>query len=588
MHTRGGDLLENKLLKRVEEVPIKDVVWRLKNKTRALCNTYDDDYTYCTAFALLLVNKNPDISAVSLQEFLEEIKIESEISQFVIENIEKDWDKLRTILIKDFTYDEFLAYMLFGDEENSKGTNFATTSRSLSALGIRLLEINEDDNVLDLCSGQGTFLMHAIANNSQAKYTGIEAYHKSVIISKMKSIVSPGNVNFILKNALNIDSDIKYDKIFSQYPVNMPVPEFVFNEGQLLKQYGDLLNASRKKTTNWLFNLSIVSLLSEQGKGIGLMVPGSSSNIFEKPFRKYFVDNGLVEAIISLPAGLDPTISIRFDLIVFSHNNNEVTFVDARDIYKKTGKRKGSTLTEENISEIVSLLRYGGDKAVSIPIDKIAENDYILNPARYIYPSIEINLENAVPFESLIKFVGRGTVIKNELLEEYASMQETNIQYIPLSCIRNNVFEPDDMPQYLNTIPDKMENFIIKNNMLLITRAGNTIRTAIANVEEGKTYIGSGNYYLIELDEAKINPYYLQAFFMSDLGCALLDSAVSTGSIIKTIQMPQLKSLPIPIVSLEEQKIIADKCLAAADEYVYYKNKMQKLQDRMKFIYGGE
>ena len=168
------------------------------------------------------------------------------------------------------------------------------------------------------------------------------------------------------------------------------------------------------------------------------------------------------------------------------------------------------------------------------------------------------------------------------------SPHETDIQYVPLGSIRNNVFEPDDMPQYLKEVPEKMDNFIIKNNMLLITRAGNAIKTAVATVEENKIYIGSGNLLLVELDETKINPYYLQAFFMSDIGSAVLNSNASSNGALMTLQLPQLKALPIPLIPLEEQKEIADKCLAANKEYVYYKAKLAAAQDRMNRIYEGD
>lgn len=580
--------MENKLLKRVEDISLKEAVWKLKNKTRAFSAINDDYYNDCVAFALLLEMKNPDKDASSLKEFLEELQVEMEISQFVVKTIDKDWDVIRTFK-KDFSYEELLACLLYGDEEEySKGktSGLSVTPRSLSMLALRILEIESGNKVLDLCSGQGNYLMHAVADNELAEYHGIEINANTYRISKMKSMIAPGNVSFSFGDALNVNTQDKYDKIFSHYPYGMMVPEYVFEQGPLLENFGDVIKNVRRRS-DWLFNLSIISLLSDSGKGISVMLPSSISTGADKKLRKYFIDNGFVEAVISLPA-LDPSTAIRLNFMILSHGNKDVMFVDATDIYKKTGVRKGAVLTEENISEIVTLLRNGGHKAIRVSNTEIAETDYNLNPVRYLDPIYEIDIKNAVPFETVMKSVNRGTQIRTDFLNEYASLHETNIQYVPLSSIRNNVFEPDDMPQYLKAVPEKMDNFIIKNNMLLITRAGNAIKTAVATVEEDKIYIGSGNFLLIELDETKINPYYLQAFLMSDTGSALLNSNASSHGSLMTLQLPQLKALPIPLIPLEEQKEIAAKCQAANDEYVYYKAKLAAVQDRMNRIYEGD
>ncbi|MBQ2905295.1 MAG: N-6 DNA methylase [Peptococcaceae bacterium] len=582
--------MENKLLRRVEDISLKEAVWKLKNKTRALASVNDDYYNECVAFALLLEMKNPDKDATSLKDFLEELQIETEISQFILKTIENDWDVIRTFK-KDFNYEELLACLLFGDEEDyfkGRTSGLSVTPRSLSALALRILEIESDNKVLDLCSGQGNFLMHAMAANENAEYHGIEINANTYRIAKMKSLIAPGKVSFSFGDALNVKTQEKYDKIFSHYPYKMFVPEYVFEQGVLLDIFGDVVKRVRKSSSDWLFNLSMISLLSDSGKGISVMIPASITSGSDKKIRKYFIDNGFIEAVISLPAGLEPSTSISLNFVVFSHGNKDVTFIDAKDIYKKTGVRKSAVLTEENIAEIVTLLRNGGDKAVRVSNEKIAETEYNLNPVRYLDPIYEIDIKNAVAFETVIKSVNRGAQISPDFLDEYMSPHETDIQYVPLGSIRNNVFEPDDMPQYLKEVPEKMDNFIIKNNMLLITRAGNAIKTAVATVEENKIYIGSGNLLLVELDETKINPYYLQAFFMSDIGSAVLNSNASSNGALMTLQLPQLKALPIPLIPLEEQKEIADKCLAANKEYVYYKAKLAAAQDRMNRIYEGD
>ena len=51
---------------------------------------------------------------------------------------------------------------------------------------------------------------------------------------------------------------------------------------------------------------------------------------------------------------------------------------------------------------------------------------------------------------------------------------------------------------------------------------------AIASVKEGNKILANGNLYVIELDEDKINPYFLKAYLESENGKAAL-SRVAVG-----------------------------------------------------------
>lgn len=53
----------------------------------------------------------------------------------------------------------------------------------------------------------------------------------------------------------------------------------------------------------------------------------------------------------------------------------------------------------------------------------------------------------------------------------------------------------------------------------------------IASVQEGNKILANGNLYVIELDEDKINPYFLKAYLESENGKAAL-SRVAVGAIL--------------------------------------------------------
>ena len=90
--------------------------------------------------------------------------------------------------------------------------------------------------------------------------------------------------------------------------------------------------------------------------------------------------------------------------------------------------------------------------------------------------------------------------------------------------------------------------------------------------------------FIIEIDNAKINPFYLQAFFASKTGEKLLRS-VCAGSLIQTVSLKKLKRMKIPVLSMEEQNIFADKYAAAMEEVILLKEELEKNVEKMKRIY---
>ena len=58
--------------------------------------------------------------------------------------------------------------------------------------------------------------------------------------------------------------------------------------------------------------------MKESGKAVAIMTNGATWNSSDKKIRKFFIENGYVEAVISLPAKLFNGFAIPTTLIVFS------------------------------------------------------------------------------------------------------------------------------------------------------------------------------------------------------------------------------------------------------------------------------
>ncbi|MEI3196449.1 MAG: restriction endonuclease subunit S [Lachnospiraceae bacterium] len=87
--------------------------------------------------------------------------------------------------------------------------------------------------------------------------------------------------------------------------------------------------------------------------------------------------------------------------------------------------------------------------------------------------------------------------------------------------------------------------------------------------------MANGNLYVIELDEDKINPYFLKAYLESENGKAAL-SRVAVGATLLNLQVEGLKKVIIPLPDLESQKKIAEQYYAKLSEIKELKYKLEK------------
>lgn len=333
----------------------------------------------------------------------------------------------------------------------------------------------------------------------------------------------------------------------------------------------------RPSSADWLFNYAIVKSLSENGKAVVLTTQGATSNNSDHSIRQYFVDKGYIEKVITLPKNLFNYTGVSLNLLVLSKGNDSIKFVDASEVFEKG--RRVNTLSEENINTILKLAITESDKSKLKSISEIIEKDYVLNPENYLQENIFI--KNAVEFGSVIKEIKRGSPATAKKLDEIASQEETDYQYLKISNISNGVIE-ENLP-YIKEIEEKYSDFCLKPNQLILSKIGDPFKVALVDLKNNKKILASGNLYLLDLDLNKVNPYYIKAFLESKKGQELLYRA-STGTHFKSINVSSLKKIDIPLIPLEDQQEIANKYLAKLDEIKYLKNKLEKANNDLTEI----
>ena len=557
---------------------VEEISWNISNRMRELGNmsVYGG---FCLAYVAYLSLKNKINDVYQLIEYME-LTFSVERVSFIKGNIENLWNVALEIG-EEYSEDTLLAVVLWWPLQGNKFMGECETPQSVVKLANEILQISKD-KVADFCSGIGAFLMSAIEKNPESQFYGVEIVTDVKEVAEIRTELISDQVKIERKSVLNINDNMMFDKIFCDYPWGIKTKDSIGNNGELKAIYDVIPEVQKAAAGDWAFIINVMNHLNKNGKAVVSVSNGVTWNGgINTVIREKFVKEGFVEAVIALPSNLYLNTGIACSLLVLSRNNKNIRMIDATEMVS-IGRRQ-NVLNDENVSKIIELLNTDDDNSKLVSIKEMAENEYIFNPSRYLQK--EMVVKNGVPFESVIKNITRGAQIKAAVLDEIVSDEPTNMQYLMLANLQDGIIS-EDLP-YLKEMNPKYEKYCIKNGSLVISKNVSPVKMAIASVKEGNKILANGNLYVIELDEDKINPYFLKAYLESENGKAAL-SRVAVGATLLNLPVEGLKKITIPLPDLKSQKIIADKYYTKIKEIKELKYKLEKATAELGHIYTEE
>lgn len=538
---------------------------------------YDSGDIPFISYLLYKASSLDNPSSVPLKRFISD-NLFPDIASWCKERVSQNkWQNL-TPLLSGYTKGDFALLTLSFNDDGFNRDSVGTPETIINLVNA-LLDIKENDSVADIGCGSGKYLVSAALEESKANYYGYEIDEDVALLAKLRSELIDGNINIEISDAFNLEKDgKKYDKVFSNYPFGLKFKDYT----TIASKYFDKLsikypNVPRITSSDWIFNSLLCDLITDKGRAIGIMTNGSTLNSTDMMIRKYLIEEGLIECVISLPERMFSNTNIPTTLIVLSHNNGSVRMIDATSICKK-GRRQNE-LTKDNIETIVNALHADSEYSRTISIEELRENEYVLSLTRYTKNSL---YTNGVEFESIIKSITRGAPCTASQLDEMVSKNKTNMQYLMLSNIQDGMI--DDSLPYLSKMDSKYEKYCLKDKDLIIAKNGYPFKVAVASVKEGQKILANGNLYIIELDREKANPYYIMAFFNSKEGDNLL-KRISVGGLVPNIGVDKLKNVMIPLPPIDEQNRIAQKQLEAMDEIAKCKQNLKVAVDKIYHVF---
>src|SRR5699024_2183358 len=127
----------------------------------------------------------------------------------------------------------------------------------------------------------------------------------------------------------------------------------------------------------------------------------------------------------------------------------------------------------------------------------------------------------------------------------------------------------------LKNVDEKYHNYFLEEGDLVISKSSPYKIARVENIKNIKI-LATGNLYYIKIDEEKVNPTFVEMYLKSDEGQAQLER-LSTGSVIETISIKNLKNILIPNLSRKEQDTLVK-------EYLEYEEQLDLLDRQREII----
>ena len=548
---------------------------KITNMIRGASNNVCGDEVIATAYLLAQAAKYNYPFGVELQVAIDDAKRTGIDLNYISSLLDEQvWNDLKA-LCKEFGSKDFMDVAALPASNTDKRDDLETPP-CLGRLAARLLNIADNEKVADFCCGHGVVAIELARSSLLTPVEGIEIKEKAATTAKIRVLATDSNAIVSVGDVFDIPGrSEKFDKIFCNYPFGLHLRELGPKHGYLRTIAQKIPSVSKGTSTDWLFNHLLIDSLYVGGKAVGIMTNGSTWNTIDRNTRAYFVEQGYIECVIALPEKLFASTSIPTTMIVLSHGNEKVRMIDATEVCKK-GRRQNQ-LSEENIDSIISACTVDSEISRFLTIEELRESDFVLHPGRYFVEEAE----EGVPFETVIKNINRGAHCTAEQLDDMSTRDETNIHFLKTSDIQDGLIVGP--LQSLSYIEDNFERYCIKNNSLVISKTGFPYKVAIASVPDDEKILANANLYVVELDEKKVDPYYLKAFLESEEGQSRLRS-ITVGATVLSIGVKDLKAMRILLPSMEEQKRIGQRCKAVLEEIARLKGQLEQSKKRLACV----
>ena len=499
----------------------------------------------------------------------------------------RDPDTLNMFLkeVSDFSYDNSedlgnaFEYLLSIMGSQGDAGQFRTP-RHIIDMMVEIVDPKKNETILDPACGTAGFLIsayrHILAQNKDedGKSTLTADDRKRLTENFAGYDISPdmvrlSRVNMYLHHFTKPKIS-EYDTLTSEekwddcYDVILANPPFMTPKGGIMSHSRYRVKAKRSEV---LFVDYIAEHLNPTGRAAIIVPEGivfQSANAY-KELRKYLVDDGLLYAVISLPAGVfNPYSGVKTSILLidksFARLKDEILFVklnnDGFDLGAQRREIEGSEIPE--IIRIVQ--KYHADlepqtadndilhhPLVTIASkERVAEQDYILVGERY---KVDKSLDTTYPVVPLSDICEINAENKNPTL----AFGDDEFIYIDISSVENGTGKVDFSNKIKGTdAPSRAKRAVKKGDILFSTVRPNLKAYGYVEREDCDCCVASTGFAVISAKSMVLSKYVYYMLYSEPVQTQL-SSMMGKGA-YPSVNQKDVSQIQIPLPSLSIQE----------------------------------
>lgn len=281
-----------------------------------------------------------------------------------------------------------------------------------------------------------------------------------------------------------------------------------------------------------------------------------------KDLREFIQGMYKLEEIAELPAGIFTATAIKTYMFTITTGRTEDVMIKRYDSARKNTKRDG-------INELVLT------EDTFVMLDELMEMGYW--NVDHFFAMVDADWQryqdSSIKKEELgnIAEVFRGKAVNKK--DPNGSIGVVNISNL-------KDFEIDyEGLDFIEEEERKVANYILKDGDILLPARGTAIRIAVFE-EQNYPCIASSNIIVIRPNDKLLLGIYLKVFLDSPMGNKVL-AGKQQGTVVINTSYKDLKTLEVPLLRIDEQKVIADEYKL---EYTKYAETVRLAEDRWREV----
>ena len=289
---------------------------------------------------------------------------------------------------------------------------------------------------------------------------------------------------------------------------------------------------------DWALIWNVLAQMRSGERAFFVVTSGALVRKNEAELRRQLVKRNLIDAVITLPAGMYPSHGLPTALLVCEKGRartEQVLFVDLEDC-AVSGGRRTADLSQGTIEEVCRLFDRRAQEEAALPFREAVPREGSLNPALY--------LSQTAPAGRQVRLGDVAAVARGLQLTRYQLDGQGPCYLLNVRDIQDGEIHYEGAERIDHGTATWEERYRIREDDIILTSRGTALRIVIVPPGPPHAYI-SGNLTILRADPRRYHPYLLYAYLCSEEGLAAL-SLIQTGTTIRVLGVAALEGLLIP------------------------------------------